>query len=88
MVTQHRTRAHVDDHQQPDAFNFEFLFVAKRIANHDLQTDIETVAIEFDDLVWAHSAAVRSGGHPLQMPGAGGVRRIAEVGKDLRSHVG
>jgi len=62
MVTQHRAGAYVYDNQQPDALDFEFLFEAKRVADHDLQAHIEPVSVEFDHLVGTNGA-----GHALSL---------------------
>src|SRR5471030_1729827 len=88
VVTQHRAGAYVDDHQQPDALDFEFLFEAKRVADHYLQAHIELVSVEFDHLVGTNGAAAGGAGHALEMRGAGGARRVTEVGEYFRRHVG
>ena len=88
VVTQHRAGACVDDHQQPDALDFEFLFEAKRVADHYLQAHIEPVSVEFDHLVWTNGAAAGGAGHTLETRGAGGARRVTEVGEYFRRHVG
>jgi hypothetical protein len=51
VMPEHGACAYVNDHQQPDAFDFELVRKAERIEHHDLETDIEPVPIEFNDLI-------------------------------------
>ena len=59
VVAQHGAGAHVDDDQQPDALDLEFLLEAQRIAHDDLQPHIQAVTVELDDLVGADRGGAR-----------------------------
>ncbi len=51
VMPEHGACAYVNDHQQPDAFDFELVRKAEWVEHHDLETDIEPVPVEFNDLV-------------------------------------
>jgi hypothetical protein len=91
VVAEHCARTDVENDQQPEAVDLEFLFEAQGIAEHDLQSHIQSVTVELDDLVGPHghrcTAAVLAG-QAFEPLGAGGMGGSAEVAQHLGFHVG
>ena len=88
MVAQHCAAPHVDDRQQPDALDLELLLEAQRIGDHNLEPDIESVAVELDDIQDLHCSwrGCASVGHALEVGGAGKARSASEAAQALRAH--
>ena len=88
VVAQYRAAPHVDDHQQPEALDLELLLETERVTHHDLEPDIESVAVELDDIQDLHCS--RRGcafvGHALEVGGAGEPRYASEAAQALRAH--
>jgi hypothetical protein len=53
VVAQHRPGTDINDHQQPDPFDFEFVLEAQRIRDNDFEPDVEAVTIELHHLIWS-----------------------------------
>lgn len=80
VMPEHSACANVNDYKQSDAFDFELVRKTERIG-HDLETDIEPVSVEFNDLVGTRRGGrsdIIAARHAVQMRRASGTRSGAE----------
>lgn len=53
VIAKNSACAHINDHEQPDAFHLEFVLKSKQIMHDHLEPDIKRVTVEFNRLIWA-----------------------------------